>query len=523
MKLTAHTSDIWVSEPTVMMHSEDCLKLGVGPEDRVRITSNRSVVTSVVITDTYIQKGVVMMPATFMKKCDAEDGDEVEVVYSPMPESARSIRKKINGEKLDRVEIDSIVQDIMDGDLSEKEIIAFVSSFNVNNSDLSEVAYLTRSMAATGTTVDLGSKTVFDFHSLGGVPGNKITPIVVSIVASSGMIIPKFSSRSISSACGTSDYVDTFCDVELNDEELKSAMAKTGGVFACGNKDYAPVGDFIIKAERPMGIDPRPTMMASIMSKKVAIGTTHLLTDIPTGKGAKVPDMETAESLAKDMIDLGTILGMHVECAITYADQPIGSCIGPILEAKECIKVLEDRTVEGSVAEKACGIAGILMEMKGCRDGRAMAEEILRSGRAHRKFLEIVEAQKGRPDLKSDDLSPGKFVKDVHAKRNGRVQFVDNSSMVAIAKGAGAPADLGAGIEILHKIGDEVKEGDVLFRIYAENESKLNRAIDSARSRRPMEVRDRPVSSVPSDIILRRIPSKEILDLIRYRDQQSSC
>lgn len=517
MKLIVRASQISVSEPTVMMHMDDCLKLGVGPEDRVRITGNRSVVTSVVITDSYVESGIVMMPAAFMKKCGAEEGDTVEVVYSPMPESARSIRKKIDGEELQREEIDSIVQDIMDGDLSEKEIVAFVSSFNINNSNLTEVAYLTRSMAATGTKVDLGSKIVYDFHSLGGVPGNKITPIVVSIVASCGVMIPKFSSRSISSACGTSDYVDTFCDVELNDEELKSAIAKTGGVFACGNEDYAPVGSLIIKAERPMGIDPRPTMMASIMSKKIAIGTTHLLTDIPTGRGAKVNDLSTARSLAKDMIDLGTILGIHVECAITRADQPLGSCIGPILEARECISTLEKGKTDGPVAEKACGMAGILLEMHGFEDGKAEAKRIMESGRAYRKFLEIVEAQKGDPNIKSEDLVPGRFVKDVHAKRDGVVQFVDNPSMVAIAKGAGAPADLGAGIEILHTVGDQVKNGEVLFRIYAENQSKLDRAIDSARSRRPIEVWDRPVSQDESDIIIERIPSKEMLDLIRHQ------
>ncbi len=397
------------------------------------------------------------------------------------------------------------------------EIIAYVSAFNVNNSDLAEVAYLTRSMAETGRTVDFGSRTIFDFHSLGGVPGNKITPIVVSIVASEGIIIPKLSSRAVSSACGTSDYVDTFCDVEMDTESLIKAVKRTGGVFACGNEDYAPVGRMIIKAERPMGIDPRPTMMASIMSKKVALGTTHLLVDIPMGKGSKIPDEDTAEGFAKDLIDLGTILGIHVECAVTCADQPVGRCIGPILEARECMSVLEKGRTDGSVAEKACGMAGIILEMAGQEDGLSRAVEILGSGQAYKKFLEIVKEQNGDPSIRSDDLVPGSFVKDVHAKRSGIVQYVDNAGMVAIAKGAGAPSDLGAGIELVRKYGERVEKGDVLFRIYAENQAKLDRAVQSARSRRPMEVHDRPVEPNPESMVVRRIPSKEMLDLIRFR------
>ena len=342
MKLIAQHYDITMSEPVVILNRDDCLELGVGPTDRVLITSEKSAVSTIIVTDSFVEKGRIAISQYVMGKCGAESGEPVEVVYSPMPESVRSIRSKINGNELSKEEIDSIVNDIMAGNLSDKEIISFVSAFNINNSNLTEVAYLTRSMAETGQFVDLGVRPVFDFHSLGGVPGNKITPIVVSIVASEGIVIPKLSSRAVSSACGTSDYVDTFCDVEMDMEKLIDTIRIHNGVFACGNDDYAPVGRKIIRAERPMGIDPRPTMMASIMSKKVSVGTSHLLVDIPMGEGSKIPDIDVAKDFAKDLIDLGTILGIHVECAVSCADQPIGRMIGPILEAKECIGILEN-------------------------------------------------------------------------------------------------------------------------------------------------------------------------------------
>ena len=515
MKLIVQPSDVAMSEPVVMLNRDDCLQLGVGPTDRILITSVRSIVTSIVTTDNEVGKGSIGMPAYVLERCGATDGGLVDVVYSPMPESVKSIRKKINGNTLNGEEIGSIVEDIMEGNLAEKEILAFVSAFNVNNATMSEIAQLTRSMASTGIMVDFGTMPVMDFHSLGGVPGNKITPIVVSIVASEGLLIPKMSSRAISSACGTSDFVDTFCDVELDREQLMSAIKRANGVFACGNEDYAPVGRKIIRAERPMGIDPRPTMLASIMSKKVAIGTTHLLIDIPMGEGSKIPDIATARDYAKDLTELGTLLGIHVECGVSRADEPIGHMIGPILEAKECIEVLERGDGDPEIVDKACSMAGILLEMAGEQDGKERALKILGSGAAHRKFLEIVEAQNGDPGLRSEHLVPGSFIKDVHAKRTGFVQYIDNAGMVAIAKGAGAPSDLGAGLEMLHKKGDRVEEGDVLFRIYAENQAKLDRAVESARSRRPMYVQDTPVQD-SGPMMLERIPSKKLLDLIRF-------
>ncbi len=505
MKLIACSTDALSSQPIVIMNSDDCLKIGVGPKDRVRISSSGSVVTTLIIIDAMVEKGRILISPVELERCSAKDGDEVEVEFSALPDSIKSIRKKINGMELSRQELDSIINDIMSDNLSEMEILAFVCAFNIKNSTVREIADLAMSMSATGTKVDLGKGPFYDFHSLGGIPGNKITPIVVSIVSSQGLKIPKLSSRAVSSACGTSDYVETFCDVEFGTEGLKRIIDEVGGCFACGNRDYAPVGGKIINAERNMGIDPRPMMIASIMSKKVSLGITHLLIDIPMGKDTKVKDIATARVYAEDLIEVGKILGMHVECAVTAANQPLGTCIGPILEAKECISILEDGMGDDAVVQKACGLAGIIFEMAGFKDGYRMARSALSSGIAHSKFLWIVEAQNGNPNIRSKDLVPGWIYKDVHAKFDGFVQFIDNECMVAIAKGAGAPFDAGAGIELYHKVGDRVSKGDALFRIYAENQSKLDRSVSSARSRRPMRVSEDTVDGIPDKILLETI------------------
>lgn len=505
MKLRVRHTDVTMSDAVVMMNRDDCLKLGVSLSDRVRITGKQSVICAITMSDTAVPRGTVAIPVNVQVRCCATDGDEVDVVFSPMPESVRSIRKKINGAVLTREEIRSIISDIADGSLSETEIIAFVSSFTVNNASLEEVSHLSRIMADTGEKIRFGYEKVFDFHSLGGISGNKITPIVVSMVASEGLIIPKMSSRAVSSACGTADFVGTFCDVEMDSEHLIDAVNTVGGVFVCGNQDYAPVGRHIIQAERSMGIDPLPTMMASIMSKKIAIGITDLVLDIPVGKHAKISDLDEAENCAEGFVRLGEKLGINVRCLITRAEEPVGYSVGPVPEAAECMRILENRDGDRFLVDKACAVAGAILELSGIKNGKARALDSLRSGRAHRTFLKIVGIQGGRPNISSADLALGEYRKDVHAKKSGYVQYIDNQGIVAVAKAAGAPSDIGAGIEFFRKTGDPVDEDDVLFRIYAESPSKLERAVESARSRRPVKVDRSPRKRCSVSSVIRTV------------------
>ncbi len=489
MKLTVVYYDVDVAEPVVLMHEDDCTAIGVKENDRVSITGPKSAVALVTCSDTLVDRGKVLMPGPVMERCGVREGDEVEIAYSSKPDSVRSIRRKMDGEKLSREEIDAIVSDILENKLSKIEISAWLTALYINGMDIDEIADFTKAMAHTGDIIKFDRQPVFDFHSFGGVPGNKITPIVVSIVAAAGVMIPKTSSRAISSACGTSDFVETFCNVELDVDTLKRVAEDVGGVFAWGGgMNIAPVDDMVIKIEHPLGINPRAQMLASIMSKKLAISANYLLVDIPMGSGTKVPTIEEARAYSRDLMDLGERLDMHIECAITYADQPVGSAVGPILEARECISILEGSKHPASVIEKACDCAGIILDMAGIPGGAAKAREILESGAAHKKFMEIVVAQGGNPDLKSSDLVPGAFKEDVVAAKSGYVHSIRNKDIVTIAKAAGAPNDKGAGMLIYKKKGQRVEAGEALFTIYADNEAKLRRAREAARKYPPVEI-----------------------------------
>ena len=257
----------------------------------------------------------------------------------------------------------------------------------------------------------------------------------------------------------------------------------------------------LIKVEYPLNINPRAQMLASIMSKKMAIGATHLLMDIPTGPGTKVKTIEEARAYVRDFIELGNRLGITVECAITYGDQPVGSAVGPGLEARECIRILEGYGHPSSVIEKACDLAGIILEMGGIPHGADEARRILDSGEALKKFREIVAAQGGKPDIKSDDIKIGKYKMDILSTKAGYVHSIQNKDIVQIARAAGAPSDKGAGLLILKKKGQRVEKGDVLMEIYADVEAKCQRAKDLAIKLVPVDIEGMLIEKVTRKVV----------------------
>ncbi|MDR0309475.1 MAG: AMP phosphorylase [Candidatus Methanoplasma sp.] len=476
------------TEPVVLICEEDAMKIGGKDNDRVRIDGKKPAIALLNVSD-FVCSGEAIISSNLKDIVKASDGDELNIVYTSSPESVRSIRKKMDNEKLSKEEINSIVVDILENRLSKIEVSAWLTALYINGMDIDEIADFTVSMVETGDRVEFTRSPVYDFHSMGGVPGNKITPIVVSIVAAAGLMLPKTSSRAISSACGTSDFVETFCDVEMDTEKLRRISEEVGGVLAWGGAmNLAPVDDLVIKVEHPLGINPRAQMLASILSKKLAIGATHLVVDIPMGSGTKVPTIDVAKAYARDFMDLGEKLDIHVECAITYADQPVGSAIGPKLEARECIRILEGEKHPSSVIEKACDIAGMVLEMGGMNNGGEKAREILESGAAMKKFREIVAAQGGNYDIRSDDLVPGEFVAEVTSVKSGYVHTISNKDLVSIAKAAGAPSDKGAGILLFKKKGQRVEKGDVLFEIYGDNKAKTDRAKELAAKYKPYDI-----------------------------------
>ncbi|HEQ79006.1 MAG TPA: thymidine phosphorylase [Euryarchaeota archaeon] len=392
----ADVKDIDSGEFFVTLNNKDAEEMGLLEHDRVKVSKEGKSITAIVQKSMSLVKphNVTILTRGAMA-LDVKNGDDVLISPTGKPRSVGIIKAKMDGKTLTSEEMRIVVNDIVERRLSYIELTAYVVANYINGMNMQEIKDLTLAMVETGETIDFATGPIFDFHSVGGSPGNKVTLIVVPIIMAAGLIIPKTSSRAISSACGTADILETICNVTLSTEEIKSITQKIGGTIAWGGGvELAPADDLIIHVEYPLGIDPYGQLLASVMAKKKAVGANYMLLDIPMGPGTKVPDEKLARRYARDFIELGEMLGIKVECAITYGGQPVGHGIGPAIEAREALAILEGSTTPNSVVMKSTHLAGIILEMAGLTNrGQEMAMDILRSGKALEKFRLILKHQ----------------------------------------------------------------------------------------------------------------------------------
>ncbi|HHM05985.1 MAG TPA: thymidine phosphorylase family protein [Gammaproteobacteria bacterium] len=398
-----------------------------------------------------------------------QTGAAVRVDHAEPPRSMDAVRRKILGERLKLEDFRRICFEVANKRYSKMELAAFLVAAGENGLDREEVLFLTRAMLESGERLDWQEALVADKHCIGGIPGNRTSMLVVPIVAAHGMLIPKTSSRAITSPAGTADTMEVLAEVNLAPERLLDIVHRQRGCLAWGGTAHlAPVDDMLISVERPLGIDAPGQMVASILSKKLAAGATHLLLDIPVGPSAKVRHMRDALGLRKLFEYVGDRLNLHLEVVITDGRQPIGRGIGPVLEARDVMQVLEnDPAAPADLRQKALRLAGRVIEfdpdVRGGQ-GYGIARDILESGRALAKMNALIDAQ-GR---RSERPPPGRLSYDIQADRDGVVTAIDNLLLARIARMAGAPMDKGAGVDLLKKLGEPVVRGEVLYRVHAE-------------------------------------------------------
>ena len=500
MKLRAKIIDLKVGKRMVLLHERDALEIGVLAHDWVKISSAKHKTSAFVdTTQSYLEQGEIGIFKDLHDQLKTTDGTTVSVSLAQPPESIKFIHKQIDGEPLSKEEYFTIIRDIVDHKLSEIQIAAFLLAGEFHGLTIDEIEYLTRAMIEAGKVIDF-DRSCYDKHSIGGVPGNKVSLLIVPIVAAAGLLIPKTSSRAITSSSGTADTMEVLADVEFDIDELKSIALKASGAIVWGGKlGISPADDLLIRVEHPLNIDPVGQMLASILSKKLSVGADHVVIDIPVGAGAKVTTMEEARKLAESFVELSERFKMHLQCGITYGGQPVGHTVGPALEAREALLALQGKG-PASLVEKATALAGILLEMgfKAHPDeGKALAKDILASGKALEKMREIIEIQGGNPKVQPEDISIGDEIVALRAPCDGFVTNVDNAAITAIARAAGAPREKGAGIELLWKRGCKIKKNDVLLQIHAERTSKLNEAYNLALKMKPITI---------EGMLLRKIP-----------------
>lgn len=392
------------------------------------------------------------------------------------------ILKKIKGKIISALEIREIIKDTVNGKLSDVELAALITAIKIQGMTNEEIINLTQAEVSTGNLFDFGSD-VYDKHSTGGVPGNKVSLIIVPIVAAAGLIIPKTSTRAITSPSGTADSMEVLAPVKFKSDEVKKMIKNNGAcIILGGHLETAPADSILIKIEKNLHLDPFGLMIPSILAKKMSMGVKKLVLDIPCGKGTKFKNADEGRKFALFFKEISRKVKIDTECALTNAIQPIGHCVGPAIEAREALHLLYDyKKGPNSLIEKSTDLAGILLEMGGKAQqgtGQQMAKNILKSGKALEKMKKIIEIQEGNPNIKPEDIEVGPLEAEFFSAKSGYVTDIDNSIINKIAKTAGCPQEKSAGVQLFKKIGALVKKGDLIFKIYAKNSSKLEKATE---------------------------------------------
>ena len=413
------------------------------------------------------------------------EGSEAHIAHAEPPASISALHRKIAGERLERDELFAIIRDVAAARYSKIELAAFVVATQQNELDRDEVLHLTEAMIAVGRRLDWGHQVrggqVVDKHCIGGIPGNRTSMLVVPIVTAHGMLCPKTSSRAITSPAGTADTMEVLAEVALPVDRLIEIVRQTNGCLVWGGTaDLSPADDILISVERPLALDSPGQMVASILSKKIAAGSTHLVLDIPMGPSAKVRSMREAQRLKKLFEYVADRLGLQLDALISDGGQPIGRGIGPVLEARDVMQVLQNHPdAPHDLREKGLMLAGRMIEfdpdVRG-GEGWRLARDILDSGRALAQMLAIIDAQ-GR---RQNPPPLGALTHLVNAEQSGHVQAIDNLRLARIARLAGAPLAPGAGVDLLAKVGDAVQAGQPLYRIHAQIDADLAFAADLA-------------------------------------------
>lgn len=465
-------------EHIVFMHvnCHICRAEGFAAQTRVVVhAAGKSLIATLnVVNDGLLDAGQISLSANAQHYLGLQEGDTVAVSHVPVLRSASLIRSKVYGLKLDRSAMQCIVEDTVTGRLSELHLSAFVAACAGDRLDMDETVALTEAMVSAGETLSWPFEVVVDKHCVGGLPGNRTTPIVVAIATACGLIMPKTSSRAITSPAGTADTMETLTNVNLDLAAMRRIVEKTGGCLVWGGAmQLSPADDVLIRVERPLDLDSDGQLVASVLSKKIAAGSNRVLIDLPVGPTAKVRGIEAADRLAARLVAVGTALGIDVRTVITDGQQPIGRGIGPALEARDVLQVLQNDTrAPRDLVERALLLAGRVLEMAGkTEDGVTLARQVLTEGRAWQQFQNICEAQGG---LREPPTAPLTHV--VTAAHTGFVAMIDNRVLARIAKLAGAPQSPAAGVDLHVRLDEWVQRGQPVFTIHAEAPGELRYA-----------------------------------------------
>jgi AMP phosphorylase len=491
MKLKVKNLNWIAGRPIVILTKETSKKLNIHVNERVLVKHKSRRIYAVVDIFTELLKGEeIGLSKEISGFLKTEKDSFVEVSIAEAYIASSIIKKKLEGASLNQQEIDILIKEINSNNLTEQEIAYFIAAEKLNGMSTAETISLTRSMITNGKRLLFDDYIIADKHCIGGIAGNRTTPIVVSICAAAGLKMPKSSSRAITSASGTADVMETIANVEHSAESIKKIVEKTNACLVWGGSlGLAPSDDKIIHVERVLNLDVEPQMIASILSKKISAGSTHVLIDIPYG-GGKMKNIWQARRLGNKFSSIAKYFGLIVLPVYTDGKQPIGKGFGPVLEMFDVLSVLQNKEDSPrDLKEKSIYLAYQLMNLCGIKNAKEKARNILESGEAYKKFIEIINAQNNSDDFhdRVKRLRLGRYSKEILAQSDGKIIEINNGKINSLCRILGTPQTITSGV-YLHKQLGKVKRNEVIMTLYSESMDRLKDAEEFLETSNPIRI-----------------------------------
>ncbi len=469
-------------EAVVYMRADCPVSRSEGFEAQSRLqvrTSNREIIATLnIMHDGLLKPCEAGLSEAAWKLLSPQDGETAFFRHPPPVASLSAVRAKLYGHRFSDSDLHAIIRDVVAGKYTDVELSAFISACVGDRLNRQEIINLTKAMIQPGDKIRWDHPLIVDKHCVGGLPGNRTSPIVVAIVTAAGLIMPKTSSRAITSPAGTADTMATLTNVNLDLSTMRRVVEKEGGCLAWGGAVHlSPADDVLIRIERALDVDSEGQLVASILSKKLAAGSTHVVIDMPVGPTAKVRTAAMAAVLKDHLEQTGKAIGLKVHVMATDGEQPVGRGIGPALEATDVLAVLKrEKDAPQDLRERSLLLAAGILAVAGVstpEESYETARWILDDGRAWKKFQAICEAQGGLHFPQK-----AAFTHDVLSSRKGRVEAIDNRKLAKVAKLAGAPESSSAGLVFHAPLKKQVGKNEPLFTIHAETRGELGYALD---------------------------------------------
>ena len=481
----------------VLLNPKQAMAFGINLNNKVQLTkANGEYIVADVSLSEAVLEGSVAICVDVSEKLDLENNELVAVSLAESSSASyEAIRKKMRGETITYDEMFAIIKDISENKLDDTMMTYYVaSSFFYPTTD-EEMYQTAKAMAECGVMFKYPKgEIIADKHCIGGVPGNETTMILIPLIASLGIKIPKNFSKSITSPAATGECVNVLMNINFNKEGIENLVEKLNCCLVRGGGlDLAPADDKLIKVQYPLSMQSRAKVVSSIMAKKYAMGVTHSLIDIPVGPTAKVSSMKEAKDWKKKFEYVGKKLWMKMSVQITEANEVIGNGVGAVMQVREVLRILQqhpDRAMD--LENKVIFLATKIIEEVGLAKGKEavkLATHQLVSWAAWEKMQEIIKAQGGNPEVNSEALPLGKHTFDIIAEKDWMLKMIDLHDINAVCRKLGCPVIDQAGLYLYKKTGDKIKKGEVICKLYAQDEVKLKHGIERWKERSPLHIR----------------------------------